>query len=316
MYRLINCLSLLLLISVNSHAATEFEGDIPSDLVKIFMSNSGMPSVTLYSDLSDAFSYLTVTDEFEVLGSVETGYSDNTYLKTDLPFDQAKAVLFDPLMADGWIEIVSYMQFVPETGFVNNNLPETTTNQICHDDFGNMTIRFSSLEDANLVTLLISNQMMMGGGVPTTCAQQNEQQSMAFNRGMGMNAGVRQYMPTLEIPEEADIVFPAFGGFSGSNNDAESKTTIPIDWAISEVYSHFAEQLEAQGWNLDSDWEGSIFYGGNWTKSPEENVNIIGILSILNLAEDSYQMSFRILYRGPSGQSGSQYFINAPIRAL
>lgn len=296
----------LILTSSFSFSETEFEESVPVGLVKMFLGNVGSQEIGIYSDIFDEFPDIEIPDNFTVLGSVDQNFSKRAFLETSLPFDEAKSSLFDPLLNDGWIEIVSYMRSIPDTGFVNSFVPETTTNQVCHDEHGTMQIQFSEYEDSNLVLLNVIDRNMMGGGIQPTCAQYNEQQQNAYNPRMMNNYGVRAYMPKLEIPEEAGFV-PPMMGISGSDMDARTSINIPIDWDIEKLSNHFAKQLEAQGWVLDVDWNGVLSAGGNWTSSPDDTTNLFGSLTIVRVAEGNNQLQFRILSLG-NVRRGNSFF--------
>ena len=299
---------LLPLISNPALSATEFEENVPVELAKIILGNVRSPDVKIYSDILDEFPVIDFSNEFSVLGSVDQGYSYGVYLETSLPFSTAKSSIFDPLIAEGWVEIVAYLQNAPQTGFVNSNLPEVTTNSICHDDFGSMNFRFSQRDSTNLISLTITNTNNFSVGIQPTCAQRNERQAMVSNPRAMMNSGVRQYMPRLELPEQIALAVPNLRGISGSDMDAYTEISIPIEWSMDELYQYFSEQLIAQGWEFDSDWSGSITSGGNWTHSPAENINLVGVLSIIKFAENNFQMKFRLLDLGAGRQTGRGWF--------
>jgi hypothetical protein len=85
---------------------------------------------------------------------------------------------------------------------------------------------------------------------------------------------------------------------SGSPNDFETQSQVAIDWDIARLYAYFTEQLDEQGWTQDSAWSGNIAAGGNWTKSTAENLDLIAILSIVETADENFELKLRVLSRG------------------
>lgn len=186
-------------------------------------------------------------------------------------------------------------------------------NQLCHNEFGTMTLSYSERQTGNFVSLSSYNNANVNQG---TCEQQATRQAMAFN-SMRSHYGVRQYMPRLELPSSPDGTLQALhalaGGMSGSNNEIETNSRLKIDWTITEVFDHFADQITDQGWDLDTENIGNVSATGTWIRSPEPNMDLIGILTVLESGDSNYQLKFKLISGGRSG--GSQQVIRAiPLR--
>jgi hypothetical protein len=125
-----------------------------------------------------------------------------------------------------------------------------------------------------------------------------------------MESGLRQYLPRLVVPDEAGPQgFSPFlgGGSSGSMDEVEVDTALAIDWEISEVYEHFAEQIVAQGWMEDTSNVGSISATGVWTRSPGQDATLIGSLTVLQSSEGRYDLKFKLVRNG-AGRAGGGVF--------
>ena len=118
----------------------------------------------------------------------------------------------------------------------------------------------------------------------------------------------------MEAPIDGSLPpFAAFisgSGFTSSNNEVETEANLNIEWNIDEVYSHFEDQINAQGWEIDSQNIGSTTAIGTWTRNPEPNLSLVGVLTVLKIAESSYKLIFKLLATG--GRTSNSLFIGAP----
>ena len=83
------------------------------------------------------------------------------------------------------------------------------------------------------------------------------------------------------------------------------------DQEIGEVYRYFADQIEDQGWELDSEVVGSRSANGTWTNSPESNLSLLGTLSVLDSGDSNFELQFRLTAEGFSRDNSA---IFSPIR--
>ena len=291
-------------------AATEFESSIPIELVKALLTNPSTTETRIYTDILDEFPEFQIPIGFEVLGSVDQRHIQRVVLTTELEEDEAV------LQIIAAFEDVDFVRFdlrsprVNENGFVSPE-PRRLARQMCHDDIGNLSFSFIEVNNIRLVSLSASiyrntNQL--------TCAQQAQQYQMSMLRMGNMNSGIREYMPRMEAPIDGSLPpFAAFisgSGFTSSNNEVEAEANLNIEWNIDEVYSHFEDQINAQGWEIDSQNIGSTTAIGTWTRNPEPNLSLVGVLTVLKIAESSYKLIFKLLATG--GRTSNSLFIGAP----
>lgn len=147
-----------------------------------------------------------------------------------------------------------------------------------------------------------------------SCRQQSQQREMQRQRGGGFPFGLqnREHMPRLVLPdsESANARGPALariGGFSGSSDDFETQGRVSGELDLAELNDHFVEQLQAQGWQPDSEWNGDVTAGSNWTYSPEDNLDYIGILTMARRSEAVTELKFRMMTRN-SASTGGGFF--------
>lgn len=295
---------LALSYTASGFTATEFEGGVPVELVRFF---AGAGAV--YSDLSNSFPEFDLPDGLQVMGSMDRGLLQRVILRSELSGDDAVTALVNSFLNEGWVPLISYAVNQPQNGFVSSAPPADVPVEICHDDYGFLTLR--GYEGVGNRAYLRLN-----GSVASqpdfSCARQNQQrQDFGFGgRRPGFSLVNQQYMPRLELPEEASqpIRRSPFGLFSGSNNDIEISTNLSIDWGIEQVYLHFAEQMSAQGWELDTESTGDVTASGSWTRSPEADLVLVGLLTIVKVSESGYQMKFRLLSTGTVSPAADRRF--------
>jgi hypothetical protein len=92
-------------------------------------------------------------------------------------------------------------------------------------------------------------------------------------------------------------------------NDWETRGTLAIDWSIDEIYEHFATQIAEQGWSSDSAATGAMVATGSWTNNID-NMDLVGSLSIYKLADNTWDLRFRLIRQGGAGAVGAQVMIN------
>lgn len=307
-YKIVLVLLVFTVSALPAYSETEFENSIPIELAKLFLGNPAIGEVFIYSDILDDFPVFTIPDNFEVVGSLDQGYSQRVVLITNLDEEAARAELLDSFDAAGWQlrQNISLNQ-LPQTGFVSSRpFPAGTTIGLCHDDDGNITIGVGFGDNGRLVNL--TRRTPQPGSFTPTCREQNNQQQAGFFRGA--RSTLNEYMPRLELPDSPDLRGPVYpGGFSSRGNyEIESRTSISIDWSIAEVYEHFENQIIEQGWELDSNATGSFSANANWQKSPEDNIDLIGILSVLEIADTNFEVKFRLLRRNTQGNNSARGF--------
>ena len=290
-------------------AATEFEGTIPIELAKALLGSSIGGETKIYIDILDEFPQFQIPAGFEIMGSIDQGYSQRVVLRTELAEDEAIIQIYAAFEDVDFVQFNLFVTGSGENGFVNS-APPRVPRQMCHDEFGNLSVSFTEVNNIKLVRLSASTYRNNNQG---TCAQQIEQYQMNMQRMGNINSGIREYMPRMEAPDDATSPpFAAFlgSGFSSSNNEVETETNLEIGWSIDEVYAHFENQINAQNWEIDSQNVGSTSAIGTWTLNPEPDLSLVGVLTVLKIADSNYKLSFKILAIGE--RTSNSLFIGRP----
>lgn len=289
---------LLVMLFTESHllfAATEFEGDVPADLV------SQMVGGSIYSDLPDEFPDISLPPEINLRASIVNDFSTHVIFSADSGFDEGARLLADSFMDAGWVMLPTIEYQQPENGFIRANtpLPPFSNNDYCHDRFGTLRI---TPENGNPTGSTINARLsQMAQRQPGfSCQQQIDQREMSADRqDMRMfRQQNREYLPRLELPEDnaRPITRMPFSisdaSYSSSGGEIETEIQWQGDLNISELNTYFAEQLQAQDWQPDASWVGGRSAGGNWTFSPAPDLNFVGVLNIVNTNDDLYMLKF------------------------
>ncbi len=292
--------------SLFSLADTEFEGPIPVDVVEALFNSYGENQFAVYSDVPDEFPDLQIPAEFSVVGSVYQMTSLRVVFATQLNEEDAVQAMVDVFEAENWMQLPIMESRLPRTGFIAPNQINVGNFQaLCHDDFGRVTIRFSERAPSNYLSAALS----AGRNRPGYCQQQLTMQQAAAGQ-MSRSIGLRQYLPRMEIPADQNrqrLGVAMVGGLSSSSNSVDTEASMTSEQSLDEVYRYFADQIEEQGWELDSEAVGSLSANGTWAKSPEANLNLLGRLSVTKSGESDYDLQFTLTAEGYMGDGSAIY---------
>lgn len=286
------------------NAAEEFQEVIPIEVAEALFSFGASGNLRVYADIVDEFPNFSLPAQFEVLGSsVRAGAMMTLALRTPLDEDSARTALIESFANEDWIEMPEFGPPRAEYGFVSANQPAPPSyKQLCHDDFGQMTMAYSEGEAANVLTLNTGNAF---GGDYRSCAERIQQIETSMARSSQRGMGISQYMPLLIVPEDARqgrMPFINVSGSSSSGNSAETDTSFMLEWELDALYEHLADQIVEQGWTLDAESLGSVTASGNWTRQLEEGANLVLRLDVVSQQEDRFDLTLRV--EGPGGRRG------------
>jgi hypothetical protein len=309
MHKFRNTLSLfLLLITGTPFAATEFDGDVPVEIVRQMVSGD------IYADLPEDFPELEIPADLVVSGSVRSDYSSLAIFTTTLSAGDGSMALASSLNRAGWLQLPQIEYQPPQNGFIRPDaeLQDFSRNlDYCHDQYGTLSINPGNENNGTTsISARLNNIALRQPGF--SCQQQIEQRNFSAERrgGFPFFNPNSQYIPRLVLPEEGNQPSPMIarvvdGAFSSSGGETETNAALRGEWNPGELLEHFTGQLEVQGWVLDSDWSGEFTAGSNWAYSPQPDLNFIGVLSIIESIEGVFTLKFRLIPRtlNPSGAS-------------
>lgn len=283
-------------------ADTEFGEDMPSEVVEQLVGSAFGGEPKLYSDIFADFPSFTLPAGFDVLASADQGVQQRVILRTSLDAAEARDPVVAALMAEGWMQMPVYGEGAPRTGFVSTNTPTMQPLQLCNDALGRMSVMVSDGGNGRYVNLARTTLAAFGGS-RRSCAEEAEM----ITRGPGSPFrggadGVNQYLPALVMPA-SDVATgrqPAIfssGGGGGSSNDFETRGFLAITWEGAALLTHFAEQIEDQGWQPDTQTSSAQTAFGSWTKTVDGNA-LLGMLTLVETGVDSWDLKFRIVRAG------------------
>lgn len=233
-------------------------GMVPVELITEFSGGSG---ASVYRSLPDSFPVapglagLPVT----IVGSIDrSGRSAQVLLRSPLPADQLRSRLLAAYAADGWIEIVYEGEFA-----------------LCNDSKGQLYMRMTSESNGTKLVISFAAPRLPSPGF-ATCAQQRQIREAQI-AGASSIYPLTGAMPTLTPPANA-VSDPRVGSFlsggstSGNGEGTRYQSTIDgrftlADYSLNSLFSHLAQQLQQQGWTVDSDDVGSTTSASTWFKT-------------------------------------------------
>jgi hypothetical protein len=287
----------------------EFQDAIPIEVAEaLFGFGDGSP-MRVYAGLMEGFPAFELPAQFEIIGSLDRTANLSVALGTSLEEQEARTLITQALLREGWIEMPSFEPGMRDYGFVSvNQIARPSYSQLCHDDFGNLTILYRERNTTNTLTLSTSNGFF--GNRYQTCEARIQQQQMTMEMSQRHTSEIYDHVPTLIAPEDANhgrMAYIGGGGMSSNGNSVETSTSFSIDWELDAVYSHFKDQIVEQGWTVDVESIGTVTANGTWIKVGDNNVNLILRLDVVNSVEDQFDLTLRV--EGPGGRRGSGVFI-------
>lgn len=291
----------VLLVLAPARAATEFEDDVPIEIVRHLLGVvPGMDGARLYRDIMESFPAFTVPEGAEVLASYEQPVMRRVLLRTGEDPDAALTALIEDFQARDWMVTTAPDNSAEQRGFVVPQ-PELTMESLCHSEEGILQI---GLNDRILNLTQPTLAMSMGQAI--NCERQGSSPMAAR-----YNSGMLQYMPRLEIPGQPTIpgMYVGGGGMSSSGQEAEARGNMQDDRPLDEIYGLFSTQLEAQGWTVDGESLGNSVATGTWLKSEEEQEQeLVGTLIITRVDDERYDLRFRVIRQGGNRGEGGPRF--------
>jgi hypothetical protein len=292
----------------NSKAAEEFQDFIPIEVAEALFGFGIGGEMQVYSDIMDEFPEFQLPAQFEVLGSTSRSTSLTVAMATALDESQARAAITESFADQGWIEMPVFSPSPRVYGFVSPNRPPTPSyRQLCHDEHGQINVSYRA-GPRNILSLHAGNAF---GADYRTCAERIEQQELSMVRMSRGGRGMYDSMPLLLVPEEArqgNMPFIRGGGGSSSGNKAETDTSFALDWDLEEVYEHFSDQMDEQGWTLDAESIGSVTATGTWTQPTTTGGSLVARLDVVNSRDDQFDLTLSV--ERPGGRRSGVFFGN------
>lgn len=245
-------------------------------------------------DFPEFLSGLAPSDDLEFIGSSVAPFETVAAYKTGLATGDAFAAAAGLLREAGWSALEIESPF--SGGFVTSVQPLPQFGTFCQDD-RNMHVMAAEVQGTTYVRLSLWPDAEFG-----PCEEMPGGQD-SFGFGPTGESDLYSHMPTLVLPEQATVLNP-YGGyiigageFPGTGRSTGTEIELETDLSAQTMVEHYGQQLEDQGWRLDTGWSGEYSSGSTWTRSPDEGPELAGLLDMTALAGTGYRASFRISLR-------------------
>ena len=229
--------------------------------------------------------------ELEFIGSSVAPFETVAAFKTGLPTGEAFGIAAGMLGEAGWRSVE--IQAPVSGGFVTSAQPPLQFGTSCRDEQALHAIA-AEVEGTTYVRLSLWPDVGPGpceeipGGLDS------------FSFPPTGESDLYELMPTLVMPVQATVLNP-YGGyiigageFPGTGRSIGTEIELETDLSGQSLLEHYAQQLEDQGWRLDTAWSGESSSGSVWTRAPDGGPELAGLLDTLTLAGSGYRASFRV----------------------
>lgn len=224
----------------------------------------GIPSIT--QNMPAALDGLQDHEALSLIGVSEAIHSTNVALESTQSLSASAKLVKRMLKDRGWSEIKQYRG--NQRGFQSPiGTGASNALSMCSDGKGNVGVMTQSHEGSTIVNLI------------THHSSRNLDVSCAYQKAMRSGLRSADSMPLLELPESAKHT----GGFGTSGSSKESSSDAQFETSMSgaQLLAHFDAQLEDQGWQFDSTWDGRLSHGSVWTKRMDK-VELVGVLTLFS----------------------------------
>ncbi|MES2624743.1 MAG: hypothetical protein V4628_05665 [Pseudomonadota bacterium] len=294
--------TLLVIVGQSSIAATAFEDSVPAEVVNQVIGAAFGGQARLYTDLPEGFPAFALPDGMTILVGVDQGWSQRVILKSRFDYQAAIALAYGALLEAGWQLVPRPGTQMQQAGFINPQQPSPQT-QLCHTEHGVMEVSIQSGSDSTYVNLM-RNVTQPGMPVPD-CNPQSSMDALVerapqIPAQVQLQVQLQEFMPRLVLPRTTEMttLMGGFGGGGGSINETETRAVLSGGWNLGQVFRHFADQIADQGWKRDARVTGDAMASGSWTKTVDNDVDLVANLTVLITAEDTYDLRFRLLREG------------------
>lgn len=274
-------------------AATEITGDIPVELAKTLLFPGPDQNLKLYSDLPDGFPLAVLPADMEVVVSIDQAYQQRVLLRPGAGVAAGNETLRTALIDAGWSQwqppAPPMQAMMPQqNGFIAG--PRLDAPQMfCKEGAGMLQLNAVRMGQD---TLFQFSYNVLPPGAMSPCNQGPADAMVGRMNPMVL----QQHMPRLELPPAltSDAIGMRPGGMMSSGSYFESSASVSTDLSLAELFRHFQQQVDAQGWQPDANVAGDSVASGFWRKQPEAELDLVGTLTVIRREEQQYELQFRV----------------------
>ncbi|MEM1411630.1 MAG: hypothetical protein AAGH19_04655 [Pseudomonadota bacterium] len=252
----VRLLAALALASISIEATSTESCCVDSDIAEAFLSN-----MTYSRDWPEQFPIKIEAGDAELIGSSisHRAVYHQVAWKTNSGPQAFLEQLVDQIIANDWQALPNESEYsYPLVGFLPYRKPAVSRRQaFCSDSDGHLTLSTRASDIGEIVTLTHSAQHGS-----QSCAEA----IASYKNHAAASPSLSRYLPGLSLPKSlAHIRHPSRGTHSGGDQ-AGSSSTIKTTLPAANLSEHFAEQMAAQGWNLDANLVGRTVSGHIWER--------------------------------------------------
>lgn len=230
------------------------------------------------TELPDAFADLPVPDTLELIGSEINNVSVRAVYRSRERGDLALEKTIASFEKNGW-QNVQRLFPMAGVGFQSSMMPKMAN--LCRDmEPGMLSVSISEGPDNPLVSFSMTSY---GEGQTCSAMQAQAQRGNAFSE-----SGWKD-MPSLTLPENTAS---ANAGMGGGGGEYHSDVVVTGESSRADLLNYLADQVSAQGWEMDASWNGQLSAGSVWTKTTEKT--LIGTLHAYGKASESIRVRFAV----------------------
>ena len=286
--------SILFLFAATASAQDDLLACVDPDVRAGLLPGLAEETTVVSRDFPEFLSGVAPSDEIEFIGSSVAPFETVAAYKSGLPTGDAFGTTGEMLGEAGWRAFD--IQAPRSGGFVTGAQPQPQFGTFCRDD---QTLHAIAAEVEGTTYVRLSLWPDVG---PGPCEEITGGLD-GFGFPSAGESDLYEHMPTLAIPEEAAVLNPTggyiigAGEFPGTGRSIGTGIELETDLAAQSLLGHYGQQLEDQGWRLDTAWSGESSSGSAWTRSPDGGPELAGLLDMLALAGSGYRVSFRVALR-------------------
>ena len=286
--------SILFLVAATASAQDDLLACVDPDVRAGLLPGLAEETTVVSRDFPEFLSGVAPSDELEFIGSSVAPFETVAAYKTGLPTGDAFGTAAGMLDEAGWR--VFEIQTPVRGGFVTGAQPPPQFGTFCRDDRALHAIA-AEVEGTTYVRLSLWPDVGPGPYQEIPGALDS------FGLPPTGESDLYEHMPTLVIPRQTTVLNPSggyiigAGGFPATGRSIGTEIELETDLSAQSLLEHYGQQLQDQGWRLDTAWSGESSSGSAWTRSPDGGPELAGLLDTVGLAESGYRASFRVSLR-------------------
>ena len=217
------------------------------------------------------------------IGTSKTSHSQTVAWQSEQNVERTREVIVRAILDDGWRPLHEGQHAMRlMRGFISAAQAPNhfRASSFCTDDRGFLQLEVRTA-DIGTVATLNSNAANKG-----ECARRIASAGLQPD----FQSGLAKHLPTIVLPEEIKTGQVGFGHSSGSDH-AEAKLAVNTDLTVDVIADGFEEQLQAQGWLLQSALDGASMSGHIWMKETDG----LSLSLIVSAIERGQQIHLRML---------------------